>query len=44
MIWKNQEISKFFTEETVHILDYDCEYDRGFKCPEKFPEFQNKTF
>jgi len=39
MIWKNEEITKYFSEETSHILSYDCEYDAGFQDPEKFPEY-----
>jgi len=44
MLWNNKELSKYFTEETVHILDYDCEYDKGFPDPKTFPEFGNKVF
>jgi hypothetical protein len=44
MLWTNTEISQYFSEETVHILDYDCEYDRGLEETEKFPEFKNKVF
>lgn len=29
-MWNNKELTKYFSEETVHILDYDCEYDRGY--------------
>ncbi|CAK78261.1 unnamed protein product (macronuclear) [Paramecium tetraurelia] len=42
MLYKNNEINALFKEETIHVLDYDCEYDRGYPCPEKFPEFKNK--
>ena len=44
MLWSNQELTKYFTEETVHVLDYDCEYEKGFNDPQKFPEFQNRVF
>jgi hypothetical protein len=44
MLYKNTEITKYFNEETLHILDYDCEYDRGFPDAEKFPEFNNRIF
>ena len=30
MIYKNPEITKYFSEETIHVLDYDLEYDKGF--------------
>ncbi|CAD8155856.1 unnamed protein product [Paramecium pentaurelia] len=42
MLYKNNEINALFKDETLHVLDYDCEYDRGYPCPEKFPEFKNK--
>lgn len=44
MIYKNAEISKLFNEETIHVLDYEFEYDQGFPDTEKFPEFKNKLF
>lgn len=44
MLWTNSEISKYFSEDTVHILDYDCEYTKGLEETEKFPEFKNKVF
>lgn len=34
MIYQNPEITKLFNEDTIHVLDYDCEYDAGFKDPE----------
>jgi len=27
MIYKVPEITEYFNEETIHVLDYDCEYD-----------------
>lgn len=44
MIYTNEEISKYFNDDTTHVLDYDLEYDAGFPCSEKFPEFNNKMF
>jgi len=44
MLWNNKEITKHFNEETIHILDYDCEYDKGLPDPAKFPEYQNKVW
>lgn len=43
ILYKNTEISKFFKDETLHVLDYDCEYDRGYPDADKFPEFNNKV-
>lgn len=43
MLYKNAEISKLFTEETIHVLDYDCEYDKTIDY-EKFPEFNNSSW
>ena len=42
MIYRNEEIAKLFNEETIHVLDYDCEYDSGVPDLEKFPEYKNK--
>lgn len=42
IIYKNDEISALFKEETIHVLDYDCEYERGYPDADKFPEFNNK--
>ena len=39
MLWNNKELTKYFSEETAHILDYECEYEKGYQDPEKFPEF-----
>lgn len=43
MIYKNPEISKLFQEETIHVIDYDCEYDREIDYV-KFPEFNNSAW
>jgi len=39
MIYSNPEIAKHFNDDTIHVLDYDCEYEKGLLCPEKFPEY-----
>lgn len=44
MIYQNAEVSKLFNESTIHVLDYEFEYDSGFPDPEKFPEFNNRVF
>jgi len=44
MMYRNPVISKYFKEETIHVIDYDLEYDKGFPDHEKFPEFSNKIF
>jgi hypothetical protein len=30
MIHKNPEISALFKPETIHVLDYDFEYEEGY--------------
>jgi hypothetical protein len=42
IMYRNTEITELFNEETIHVLDYDCEYDRGIPDAEKFPEYNNK--
>lgn len=44
MIYNHPEIAKLFTVETMHVLDYNFEYDSGFPCEKQFPEFTNKLF
>jgi hypothetical protein len=44
MMYNNPEIAKLFNEETIHVLDYDCEYDKGYPDEKKFPEFKNKLW
>jgi len=39
MLYQNKEITKLFNEETIHILDYNCEYDKGIPDLNKFPEY-----
>ena len=41
LLYKTPEISKYFKEETLNVLDYDLEYDKGFKDTDKF---NNKVF
>jgi hypothetical protein len=43
MIYKVPEITKYFNEETIHVLDYQCEYDTTYDV-EKFPEFKNTVW
>lgn len=44
MIYSNAEIAKLFKEETIHLLEYDFEYDQGFPDAKEFPEFSNSLF
>jgi hypothetical protein len=30
MIYNVPEITQYFKEETIHVLDYDCEFDKGY--------------
>lgn len=39
MIYQNAEITKYFSEETIHVLDYDFEYLPGYLDAAKFPEY-----
>jgi hypothetical protein len=39
MIYSNAEITKYFREETIHVLDYDCEYVKGIPDAAEFPEY-----
>lgn len=43
-IHQNPELGQLFKPETIHLMDYDMEYDTGFPCEKKFPEFKNKFF
>jgi len=43
MLYKNPEITKYFNEETIHVIDYDCEFDKTIDY-EKFPEYNNKSW
>ena len=42
MIHQNAELGKLFKPESIHILDHDIEWDQGYPCEKKFPEFKNK--
>lgn len=44
MIHKNPEISALFKHETIHVLDYELEYDQGYPDEAKFPEYTNKLW
>jgi hypothetical protein len=41
-IHQNAELSKLFKPESIHVLDNDIEWDAGYPCEKKFPEFKNK--
>ena len=43
MIYKVPQITEFFNEETIHVLDYECEYDTEIDT-QKFPEYHNKVW
>ena len=43
MIYNVPEVTEYFNEETIHVLDYQCEYDTEIDT-EKFPEFNNKIW
>lgn len=44
MVHTNEEIGKLFDVNSIYVLDYDMEWNKGFPCAEKFPEFENKLF
>ena len=44
MIHQNPELAELFKPESIHVLDYDLEYDEGIPCSQKFPEFENKLW
>ena len=41
MVHQNAELGKLFKPESIHILDHDIEWDAGYPCEKKFPEFKN---
>mmetsp|Transcript_24313 Transcript_24313/g.21497 ORF Transcript_24313/g.21497 Transcript_24313/m.21497 type:complete len:135 (+) Transcript_24313:548-952(+) len=43
MMYNNPEIAELFDEETIHVLDYDLEYDKHIDT-EKFPEYNNRVW
>jgi len=44
MIHKNAEISELFKPESIHVLDYDLEFDSGLPDDAKFPEYRSKLW
>ncbi len=44
IIHQTPELGELFKPESIHLMDYDMEYDAGFPCEKKFPEFKNKFF
>lgn len=44
MMYTNAEISKYFSDETIHVMDYEFDYVKGFPETDKFPEQNNKLF
>lgn len=42
ILYANEEITKYFNEESIHVLDYDLEFEKGYLDPEVFPEYKNK--
>ena len=44
IVHQNAEIGELFKPESIHLMDYDMQYDEGFPCEKKFPEFKNKFF
>jgi hypothetical protein len=38
-IFKNEKLSKLFTPQTYHVIDYDQEWDQGRESP-YFPEYR----
>lgn len=43
MMYNNPEISELFSEETIHVMDYEFDYDKTIDY-EKFPEYRNKVW
>ena len=41
-VHQNPELSKLFKPESIHVLDHDIEWDQGYPCEKKFPEFKYK--
>ena len=44
MIHKNKELGELFKPESIHVLDYDLEFDEGLPDAAKFPEYENKLW
>jgi hypothetical protein len=32
MIHQNEELGKLFKPESIHVMDYDLEWDQGYPC------------
>lgn len=43
LLESNERIRELFQVETMHVLDYDCDYS-PMPCEEEFPEISNKYF
>lgn len=43
MMYSNPEITKYFNEDSIHVLDYDMEFDPTLDLV-KFPEYKNKIW
>jgi hypothetical protein len=41
-VHQNPELGKLFKPESIHVLDHDIEWDQGYPCEKKFPEFKNQ--
>lgn len=44
LLRQNPVVSKYFAEETTHLLDFDCEYIPGFPDAKEMPEFNNEIY
>lgn len=44
LLRQNMTISKYFSEETLHLLDFHCEYIPGFPNMEEMPEYKNTIY
>lgn len=44
MIHQHPDIGALFKPETIHVLDYDLDYDAGYPDEKKFPEFNSKIW
>ena len=44
IIHENPEIGALFKPESIHLMDHELTFDKGFPDAAKFPEFKNKFF
>lgn len=44
MIFTNPQIKKYFNNNSTVLLDFECDYQKGFPSAEEFPEFENAVF